>query len=200
MLLPVSAPFHSTLMQPAADKLEELSGEGALRRADDPGGEQRRRRRSRASPARIKDALVRQAASPVRWVETIRKMADAGRDAHRRMRPGQGARRPDQAHRRRASSRSRPPIAPSLEQALQGVKHDSKERSRWSPAPRAASATRSPPSWRGRAPRSSAPRPREAGAQEGSRHRQGAERARRGADATRWSRRSRRSSATSRSW
>jgi [acyl-carrier-protein] S-malonyltransferase len=31
-----------------------------------------------ADPVRIKDALVRQAASPVRWVETIRKMADAG--------------------------------------------------------------------------------------------------------------------------
>ncbi|HVJ24703.1 MAG TPA: malonyl CoA-acyl carrier protein transacylase, partial [Burkholderiales bacterium] len=29
-------------------------------------------------PARIKDALFRQAASPVRWVETIRKMVDSG--------------------------------------------------------------------------------------------------------------------------
>jgi [acyl-carrier-protein] S-malonyltransferase len=29
-------------------------------------------------PQRIKEALVRQAASPVRWVETIQKMADAG--------------------------------------------------------------------------------------------------------------------------
>jgi [acyl-carrier-protein] S-malonyltransferase len=29
-------------------------------------------------PERIKDALVRQAASPVRWVETIRKMAESG--------------------------------------------------------------------------------------------------------------------------
>jgi [acyl-carrier-protein] S-malonyltransferase len=29
-------------------------------------------------PARIKDALVRQAASPVRWVETIRKMVQEG--------------------------------------------------------------------------------------------------------------------------
>jgi [acyl-carrier-protein] S-malonyltransferase len=29
-------------------------------------------------PVRIRDALVRQAASPVRWVETIRKMAEAG--------------------------------------------------------------------------------------------------------------------------
>ena len=29
-------------------------------------------------PARIKDALVRQAASPVRWAETIRAMAEQG--------------------------------------------------------------------------------------------------------------------------
>jgi [acyl-carrier-protein] S-malonyltransferase len=29
-------------------------------------------------PGRIKQALVRQAASPVRWVEIIRKMADSG--------------------------------------------------------------------------------------------------------------------------
>jgi [acyl-carrier-protein] S-malonyltransferase len=29
-------------------------------------------------PSRIKDALVRQAASPVRWVETIRRMVDMG--------------------------------------------------------------------------------------------------------------------------
>jgi [acyl-carrier-protein] S-malonyltransferase len=29
-------------------------------------------------PGRIREALVRQAASPVRWVETIKKMADAG--------------------------------------------------------------------------------------------------------------------------
>jgi [acyl-carrier-protein] S-malonyltransferase len=30
------------------------------------------------SPEQIKDALVRQAAKPVRWLETIRTMADRG--------------------------------------------------------------------------------------------------------------------------
>jgi [acyl-carrier-protein] S-malonyltransferase len=29
-------------------------------------------------PARIKDALVRQASAPVRWVEVIQRMAEAG--------------------------------------------------------------------------------------------------------------------------
>jgi [acyl-carrier-protein] S-malonyltransferase len=31
-----------------------------------------------SDPAQIKDALVRQAAGPVRWVETMQKMAAAG--------------------------------------------------------------------------------------------------------------------------
>jgi [acyl-carrier-protein] S-malonyltransferase len=77
MPLPVSAPFHSTLMQPAAVKLraylENMSiavPRFAVVNNVDVAIE--------SDPARIKDALVRQAASPVRWVETIRKMADSG--------------------------------------------------------------------------------------------------------------------------
>jgi len=77
MLLPVSAPFHSTLMRPAAQKLEtylskvKVSGPKiSLINNVDVSVE--------TAPDRIKQALVRQAASPVRWVETIRKMADSG--------------------------------------------------------------------------------------------------------------------------
>jgi [acyl-carrier-protein] S-malonyltransferase len=77
MLLPVSAPFHSTLMQPAADKLRGYLAQIALSTPKidvlnnvDVAVEK--------DPARIKDALFRQAASPVRWVETIRKMVDSG--------------------------------------------------------------------------------------------------------------------------
>lgn len=77
MLLPVSAPFHSTLMQPAADKLKVYLGKVSVSAPKvtvvnnvDVAAE--------TDPGRIKDALVRQAASPVRWVETIKKMADAG--------------------------------------------------------------------------------------------------------------------------
>jgi [acyl-carrier-protein] S-malonyltransferase len=77
MLLPVSAPFHSTLMKPAADKLESYLAKLALAGPRIPlinnvdvAIE--------SAPDRIKRALVRQAASPVRWVETIRKMAEAG--------------------------------------------------------------------------------------------------------------------------
>jgi [acyl-carrier-protein] S-malonyltransferase len=77
MLLPVSAPFHSTLMQPAALKLKHYlvhvrvaAPTIAVMNNVDVAVE--------SDPARIKDALVRQAASPVRWVETIAKMAAAG--------------------------------------------------------------------------------------------------------------------------
>jgi [acyl-carrier-protein] S-malonyltransferase len=77
MLLPVSAPFHSALMQPAAVKLKAYlekvrvaAPKIAVVNNVDVATE--------SDPARIKDALVRQAASPVRWVETVGAMADAG--------------------------------------------------------------------------------------------------------------------------
>lgn len=75
--LPVSAPFHSSLLKPASDRLREymanltfsapkipLINNVDVAIIDDPEA--------------IKDALVRQAASPVRWVETINKMAGMG--------------------------------------------------------------------------------------------------------------------------
>lgn len=77
VMLPVSAPFHCALMQPAADRLRDALATIELRAptipvinnvdvvvANDP--------------AAIRDALVRQAASPVRWVETMRAMQAAG--------------------------------------------------------------------------------------------------------------------------
>jgi len=77
MPLPVSAPFHSSLMRPAAEKLRaylEKVGFGtpsiALINNVDVAEE--------SDPARIRDALVRQAASPVRWVEIVKRMAGAG--------------------------------------------------------------------------------------------------------------------------
>ena len=77
MPLPVSAPFHSSLMKPAAEKLMgylQKTNIAAPRIAVvnnvDVAIE--------TAPDKIKQALVRQAASPVRWVETIRKMVDSG--------------------------------------------------------------------------------------------------------------------------
>lgn len=75
--LAVSAPFHSSLLQPASDRLRERLAQAALKkpRIDlinnvDVAIE--------SEPARIADALARQAASPVRWADTIRRMSDLG--------------------------------------------------------------------------------------------------------------------------
>jgi len=77
MPLPVSAPFHSTLMRPAAERLKGhirsvrmAAPQFAVVNNVDVKAER--------DPARIKDALVRQAASPVRWVETIRSFVQQG--------------------------------------------------------------------------------------------------------------------------
>jgi [acyl-carrier-protein] S-malonyltransferase len=75
--LPVSAPFHSALMRPAAERLRgylEAVAVAAPRIALVNNVDVREEREA----ARIKDALVRQAASPVRWVETIRRLAQQG--------------------------------------------------------------------------------------------------------------------------
>jgi [acyl-carrier-protein] S-malonyltransferase len=77
VMLPVSAPFHSALMKPAAEKLALRLAEIDVRTPMIPvvnnvdvAVE--------TDPARIRDALIRQAYSPVRWVETIQKMASMG--------------------------------------------------------------------------------------------------------------------------
>jgi [acyl-carrier-protein] S-malonyltransferase len=75
--LPVSAPFHSSLMRPAAAKLEEYLAKASLS-APRISVVNNVDVAILAEPAAIKDALVRQAASPVRWVETIEKMVASG--------------------------------------------------------------------------------------------------------------------------
>jgi len=75
--LPVSAPFHSSLMKPAGDKLRGYLAKVAvatpklklLNNVDV---------KVETSPDAIRDALVRQASSPVRWVETVRAMRAQG--------------------------------------------------------------------------------------------------------------------------
>ena len=72
--LPVSVPSHCDLMKPAADKLREYLSQvnvqapivPVLHNADVA---------AYADAAQIKDALVRQLYSPVRWVETVQQLA-----------------------------------------------------------------------------------------------------------------------------
>ncbi|WP_455228053.1 ACP S-malonyltransferase [Kingella denitrificans] len=75
--LPVSVPSHCRLMQPAAEKLAAALDEvdvqppriRVIHNADVA---------AHAEPAKIKDALVRQLYSPVRWTETVQLLVREG--------------------------------------------------------------------------------------------------------------------------
>jgi [acyl-carrier-protein] S-malonyltransferase len=77
MTLPVSAPFHSSLMKPAGARLQGYLKEVRVAMPQIPVIHNVDVKIA-ASPQAIKDALVRQAAAPVRWVETIQTMAQLG--------------------------------------------------------------------------------------------------------------------------
>ena len=77
VLLPVSAPFHSSLIRPAADKLAARLAELSFAAPKIPVINNVDVA-LQSDPEKIKDALIRQAYSPVRWVETIQKMASLG--------------------------------------------------------------------------------------------------------------------------
>ena len=75
--LPVSAPFHSSLLGPAAARLKEhLAGINV--RAPRIPVVNNVDVRICVQPAEIKDALVRQANHPVRWVECVQAIAAQG--------------------------------------------------------------------------------------------------------------------------
>jgi len=77
LLLPVSVPSHCALMLPAAERLQErlrtieiqVPVMAVVNNVDVHAAQE---------PAQISAALVRQLHNPVRWVETVRYMADHG--------------------------------------------------------------------------------------------------------------------------
>jgi [acyl-carrier-protein] S-malonyltransferase len=75
--LPVSAPFHSSLLAPAAARLKEHLRSVSVQAPRIPVIHNVDVQ-SYADPERIKDALVRQADHPVRWVECVRAIAERG--------------------------------------------------------------------------------------------------------------------------
>lgn len=87
VLLPVSAPFHCSLMRPAAERLaHELEGVTVadpvipvVRNVD--GG-------LTTGAGDVRPFLVRQVASPVRWTECVRRIADAGATVFAEVGPG----------------------------------------------------------------------------------------------------------------
>ncbi|WP_196604906.1 ACP S-malonyltransferase [Pectinatus haikarae] len=87
VLLPVSAPFHSDLMQPAAEKLAAELDKIAIHDAHIPvtanvtGA-------SIVKAEDIKKSLVKQAASPVKWEDCIETMKKYGADVYLEAGPG----------------------------------------------------------------------------------------------------------------
>ena len=77
LMLPVSAPFHCALMQPAAEALKAHLAGVTLRAPRIPVINNVDVAQL-VDPEVIRDALVRQAAAPVRWVETMQAMQAAG--------------------------------------------------------------------------------------------------------------------------
>jgi [acyl-carrier-protein] S-malonyltransferase len=75
--LPVSAPFHSALMRPAAERLGSYLADVTVSVPKFPLVNNVDVK-AETQPSAIKSALVRQAASPVRWVETVQKMRAEG--------------------------------------------------------------------------------------------------------------------------
>jgi [acyl-carrier-protein] S-malonyltransferase len=77
MMLPVSAPFHCSLMQPAADAMEAALAGVTVKSPVVPVVANVLARPIR-NPADIVDALVAQVTGTVRWRDSITFMADAG--------------------------------------------------------------------------------------------------------------------------
>lgn len=75
--LPVSAPFHSSLMKPAADALRAKLADVAFAAPQIPVVNNIDVA-IETEADRIRDALVRQAAGPVRWVETVQALQAHG--------------------------------------------------------------------------------------------------------------------------
>jgi [acyl-carrier-protein] S-malonyltransferase len=77
LLLPVSAPFHSSLLKPAAERLAAYLAKVEVKTPSTPVLHNVDVR-SAKSPDAVRDALARQAASPVRWVDTVQSFQAQG--------------------------------------------------------------------------------------------------------------------------
>ena len=87
ILLPLSVPVHSPLMEPAAERFRSRLDEVDFTTPVPPvvaniGME------PHGEPASIRDRLVRQLYSPVPWTATVRRLVDSGIDAV--LEPGPG--------------------------------------------------------------------------------------------------------------
>jgi [acyl-carrier-protein] S-malonyltransferase len=87
LALPVSAPFHSVLMEPAARRLEAVLKEVAFRDLQVPVVTN-----VEAAPltdgGAVRDSLVRQVTAPVRWEDVVRRLVAEGVETFIEVGPG----------------------------------------------------------------------------------------------------------------
>lgn len=79
VMLPMSAPSHCSLMRPAAERLRARLAEVTVRKPAVPVVHNRFVA-AFDDPARIREALVEQLDHPVRWIESVRFLAEHGVD------------------------------------------------------------------------------------------------------------------------
>lgn len=87
MLLPVSAPFHCSLMQPAGERLATVL-EGLTIGALSAPVVSNVEASPNSDASRVKDLLVQQVSAPVRWDESIEAMAESGVERFVEIGPG----------------------------------------------------------------------------------------------------------------
>lgn len=87
MLLPVSAPFHCALMQPAADRLEEVLAAVPVSPLSAPVVANATAE-SNDDPLQVKPLLIKQVCAPVLWEHSINSMVSAGVDRFIEIGPG----------------------------------------------------------------------------------------------------------------
>ena len=85
--LPVSAPFHCSLMAPVQPRLAEVLGTMQFKQPQAPVIANATAEPN-TDPARIVELLLTQVTAPVRWVETVQKMALNGVDTLVELGPG----------------------------------------------------------------------------------------------------------------
>ncbi|MFO7983514.1 MAG: ACP S-malonyltransferase [Desulfuromonadales bacterium] len=85
--LPVSAPFHCSLMVPAGERLEGVLAEVSVGEIGVPVVTNVEALPNE-DPARVHELLVRQVSAPVRWAESVEAMAEQGVDNFVEIGPG----------------------------------------------------------------------------------------------------------------
>ena len=85
--LPVSAPFHCALMSPARERMRPLLERAGFGQAHIPVVTNVDARAESSGDA-LRDALIRQIDSPVRWVESVQRLAHEGVERALEIGPG----------------------------------------------------------------------------------------------------------------